>query len=227
MKRAVAAIRRYAGSEDPRVSAGNLVAMVLAWNTPFYPLYLRATAGPDILPGGWLTLCVFPLFLAVPAATRRWPLGGRVLLVVAAIANTVFCAWVLGEASGTALFLLPCIALAALVFRREERVPLCALLVLPAVAGVAAWGRLPASPFACAAAECASIFWMNAMSVAAVQIFLGFLATGLVSASGAVRAPSLVSASGLVRAPSLIGASGLVREPGAVAPMPPSTPPPR
>ena len=117
------------------------------------------------------------------------------LLAVAAIANTVFCAWVLGEASGTALFLIPCIALAALVFRREEIVPLFALLVLPAVAGVAMWGRLPASPFACAGAACAGIFWMNAMSVATVQMFLGLLATGLAGGPG-LGAPRLVSTSG-------------------------------
>ncbi len=103
---------RYVGSDDPRVGAANLVAMVLAWNTPFYPLYLRGTAGAGMWPGGWLMLCVFPAFLAVPALTRRWPTGGRVLLVTIGTANTLFCTWLLGEASGTPLFLLPCVTLA-------------------------------------------------------------------------------------------------------------------
>jgi hypothetical protein len=52
----VKALRRYVASDDPRVAAANLVAMVLAWNTPFYPLYLRGAAGAGIGLGAWLTL---------------------------------------------------------------------------------------------------------------------------------------------------------------------------
>jgi hypothetical protein len=184
--RALAALRRYAASDDPRVAAANLVALVLAWNTPFYPLYLWGSAGAGILPGGWLTLCVFPVFLSVPKATRRWPLSGRVLLVLAGTGNTLFCTWLLGEASGTQLFLVPCVSLAALLFRRAERVPLFGLLALPIVAGVALNGRYPVSPFVCAAASCSGIVWLNAVSVGILAAFLGVLATGLAGSDDSV-----------------------------------------
>jgi hypothetical protein len=171
----LSAMRRYAASEDPRVAAANLVALVLAWNTPFYPLYLLGAAGRDIWPGAWLTLCVFPVFLSVPAVTRRAKLWGRVLLVAVATGNTVFCTWLLGEPSGTQLFLLPCITLAALVFRRGERLAL--LMALPMVTGLLLHGRYPVSPFVCAGTGCASIVWLNAISVAVLLAFLGLLAS--------------------------------------------------
>lgn len=178
MKRALAALRRYVAADDPRVATANLVALVLAWNTPFYPLYLLGASGQGMRPGAWLTLCSFPVFLIVPAVTRWLPLAGRALLVTAGTVNTVFCTWVLGEASGTQLFLLPCITLAGLVFRREERIALFGFLALPIVCGLALDGRLPVSRFVCSAAACGAIVWLNAVSVAVLTAFFGLLATG-------------------------------------------------
>ncbi len=171
-----APLRRYVAADDPRVGAANLVAMVLAWNTPFYPLYLLGASGHAT----WLTVSVFPVFLAVPAVTRRNGFMGRVLLVLAGTVNTLFCTWILGEGSGTQLFLLPCISLAALLFRREERGALFVLLALPVVAGAALHGHYPVSPFVCSGLGCAGIVWLNAVSVAVLTAFLGVLATGLV-----------------------------------------------
>jgi hypothetical protein len=180
MKAALSLLRRYAAADDPRVAAANVVALVLAWNTPFYPLYLLGAAGASIRDAACLTLCSFPLFLAVPAITRWNPLLGRVVLVLGGTANTLFCTWVLSEASGTALFLLPCITLAALLFRRTEIKALAPLLLLPILAGVVLNGRYPYSPFACGGEACAAILWLNALSVAVLLAFLGLLATGMV-----------------------------------------------
>ena len=179
MKRLRAAVRHYAASTDPRVEAANWVALVLAWNAPFYPLYLMGLGGG---PGMWLTAWSLPLFLAIPALTRRHPFAGRVLLALAGSGHTLFCTWVLGEASGTHLFLLPCVTLAALLFRRRERAALFSLLALPILAGIMLDGRYPASPFACMGAVCAAILWLNAVSVAVLTAFLGLLATGLADA---------------------------------------------
>ena len=175
-------LRGYAAADDPRIAAANLVALVLAWNTPFYPLYLMGSAGSTLGGGVWLTLCVCPIFLAVPAVTRRHGLCGRLMLVIAGICNTVFCTWLLGEASGTTLFLLPCITLAALLFRRNEPFALFPLIALPILTGVALNGRYPASAFSCVGAECSGIVWMNAISVAILLAFLGVLATGSATA---------------------------------------------
>ena len=179
MKAALDWVRKYAAANDPRIAAANLVALVLAWNTPFYPLYLLGATGPAMQNGVWFTLFAFPVFLLVPAVTRWNGIWGRVLLVVTGTVNSLFCTWLLGEASGTALFLLPCITLAALVFRRVELGALFTLIALPIVAGVAMNGRYPISPFACIGADCASIVWLNAVSVAILLAFLGVLATGL------------------------------------------------
>jgi hypothetical protein len=179
MKRLFAAAKRYIAAGDPRVAAANFVALVLAWNTPFYPLYLIGAAGSAMRTAAWLTLCSFPVFLAVPVITQRDALLGRLLLVIAGIANTLFCTWLLGEASGTQLFLLPCITLAALVFRRTEPLALFSFLALPILAGAALNGRYPISPFACAGDACGHILWLNAISVAVLLAFLGTLATGM------------------------------------------------
>jgi len=179
MKSVFAAVRRYAAADDPRVAVANLVALVLAWNTPFYPLYLLGAAGPRMRDAAWLTLCSFPIFLAVPAITRWHGVWGRVLLVVAGTGNTLFCTWLLGEASGTPLFFLPCITLAALLFRRAESGALFPLLALPIVAGMVLNGRYPFSPFACTGPACSAIVWLNAVSVAILLAFLGVLASGL------------------------------------------------
>jgi hypothetical protein len=178
VRRAFAAIRGYIAADDPRVATANLVALVLAWNTPFWPLYLLGTAGEGMRPGAWLTLCSFPVFLAVPAVTRWHGLCGRALLAAAGSANTVFCTWVLGEASGTALFLLPCIMLAGLLFRRDERLALYGFLLLPILCGVALAGRVPVSPFVCSGAGCGAIVWLNAVSVAILLAFFALLASG-------------------------------------------------
>jgi hypothetical protein len=171
-------IRRYVAAEDPRVAAANLVALVLGWNTPFYPLYLLAAG---MRPGVWFTITAFPFFVLVPAVNRKYPFWGRVLLVAIGLGNTLFCTWLLGEASGTQLFLLPCITLAALLFRRDEPGALIGLLALPVVAGLALDGRYPMSPYACSGAACGGIVWLNAVSVAVLTVFLGWLAAGLQS----------------------------------------------
>ncbi len=179
MKAALSLVRRYAAADDPRVAAANLVALVLAWNTPFYPLYLLGAAGATMRDGAWLTLCSFPVFLAVPAITRWSAMWGRVILVAGGTANTLFCTWLLSEASGTALFLLPCITLVALLFRRAEIKALLPLMILPIAAGIVMNGRYPFSPFACRGAACAAIVWLNAVSVGVLLAFLGLLATGM------------------------------------------------
>jgi hypothetical protein len=118
--RAVAWLRRYAAHSDPATAAANLVAVVVASNGPFYPLYVLAIIGWDRV-GVWLTMLASPLFFAVPALSRRSPQAARVALPLIGIANTAWCAALLGPASGIVLFLLPCIMLAIMVPHGNER----------------------------------------------------------------------------------------------------------
>ena len=121
-------LRRYTSHPDPQAAAANWVAVVVGWNTPFYPLYLLAMPGGGIFPAGWLTLLATPVFLAVPAIMRRNALLGRLMVPGFGAANSVFGSWVLGPQSGTPLFLIPCAILAALLYRPRERLARLALL---------------------------------------------------------------------------------------------------
>jgi hypothetical protein len=113
-------LRRYVAHPDPATAAVNLVAVVVAGNGPFYPLYVLALIGWD-RTGAWLTMLASPVFFSVPAISRRCSRAGRVALPLIGTANTVWCAALLGGASGVEWFLLPCTVLAALVFRPAER----------------------------------------------------------------------------------------------------------
>ncbi len=100
--------------------AAGTVAVIVASNQPFYPVYLHAIAGSAAWPA-WLTLLSTPFFVAVPAVARRHSLAGRVLLPIAGVANTVLCVKLFGVASAVELFLFPRILLGAILFRPTER----------------------------------------------------------------------------------------------------------
>jgi hypothetical protein len=60
------------------------------------------------------------------------------------VVSTVFTIWVLGVSSGTEVFLAPCAALAALTFRRNERLLMLGLTTLP----LAVWYLMQLFPLA-------------------------------------------------------------------------------
>jgi hypothetical protein len=126
-----AAVRSFASHPDPLAEAGNWVALTIGSHLPFWPLYILWVAGWEALPSSLLTAALAPLFLAVPILTRRSSLMGRLATPVLGLANTVFVVWILGIDSGTEVFLVPCAALAALIFRRPERPLMLVLTALP------------------------------------------------------------------------------------------------
>jgi hypothetical protein len=172
MKRALA---RYLAHPDERVATGNLVALVLGWNTPFYPLYLLWAAGREAMPLGLLTLCVLPLFLSVPLLARRHKMAGRLLLALVAFGNIVFCTWLLGVASGTELFLMPCVLLPGLLFSRREWWALLPLIAAPLAAFYLLHPRYPAPPRDWSAAASAGMFALNAGSAGCLMAFFALL----------------------------------------------------
>ena len=164
----------YVNSNDSHVAAANFVAMVLAWNQPFYPLYLLGIIGehawvglPPVLSG--------IAFFAVPALARRWSLLGRIALPVFGMANTVLCLALLGERSGVTLFLIPCAMLAAMLFRWRERFVMLGVASLPLVVWLAVRGAMPPPPVDFTDAEYQSLFTLNAVSVGGLMVFLGWV----------------------------------------------------
>jgi len=170
-----AIIARYLAHPDDRVATGNLVALVLGWNTPFYPFWLRWAAGAEAWPWGFLTLSVLPLFLAVPPLSRRHPRLAMTMLAVVGLGNAMFCTWLLGEPSGTELFLTACILLPGLLFTRAQWRFLLPLLAAPLLAYFLLHDRYPPPPHAWSRAASAGMFALNAGSVGCLLAFFTLL----------------------------------------------------
>jgi hypothetical protein len=165
-------VRGYTAHPDPLVAAGNLIAVVIAWNQPFYPLYLYFLVGEGI-GVSFFTFLSTPFFLAVPAVARHHSLAGRALLPLTGMANTVMCAKLFGEASGVELFLAPCIMAAAMLFRRPERLVMLALVGLGLLAYVGLHGRYGTPYHLYSVAENARLFSLNALSAGTLVAFIG------------------------------------------------------
>lgn len=74
--RTLNALKDYKSSPDPLAALANTVALVVAGNQPFYPLYLYAIVGQSAWPV-WITLITTPFFTAIPVIARRSSLAGR------------------------------------------------------------------------------------------------------------------------------------------------------
>ena len=117
--RLIEALRAYPANADPFTSACNWIALIVAWNQPLYPFYVRWAVGGDWQVAFWTFLST-PFFLAVPAVARRSSLAGRAMLPLTGIANGLLSIKAFGPASGVSLFLIPCGLIAALGFRRID-----------------------------------------------------------------------------------------------------------
>lgn len=167
-------LRAYRDNPDPLAVLSNTVALVIAGNQPFYPLYLYAIVGQAAWPA-WLTLLTMPLFAAIPAVARRNALAGRLMLPVVGVANGVLAVKAIGLDTAVELFLLPCVLLSTLLFRANEKLAMAIAIACP----FAAYFILdPAvgSPLATySAAEYRSIINMHAFSVACLFAMIGFV----------------------------------------------------
>ncbi|PTM40027.1 hypothetical protein [Bosea sp. 124] len=173
-RRIVAALRDYAAHPDPRAALANAVALVVASNQPFYPLYIYWTVSPTIWPS-YVSFLSTPLFLAVPALMRRSTLLGRATLLFAGIGNTALCRAALGGVSGVDVFLFPCLVLALLLFRRSER---AVGLGFAAIAGAVYLGpaALPGvDGHLYAAGEYEALQRLNFISAATLTALIGLL----------------------------------------------------
>lgn len=167
-------VREYTENPDPLAKAAGTIAIVVAVNQPFYPLYLHAIVGAAAWPA-WFTLLSTPLFLMVPAVARRNSLAGRALLPVAGVANTVLGVKLLGLASAVELFLLPCVLLGVILFRTSERRAMVPMLALPFAAYLGLDWNLGPPMHVFSPGEYNSIVALHAMSVAGLFVLVGLL----------------------------------------------------
>ena len=186
-------LRAYTASDDPRVSACNTIAMVIAWNQPYYPLYLWWIVGRDAwvgIPDAFSGI----LFFAVPAIARRSGMLGRVAMVVLSVANVVFCSMMLGEAAGVQLLFLPCGMLAAMLFTWRERFVMLAMTALPLVVWLMTRGRLDIPLVRFSPEAYASLFTLNAVSAGSLMVFFGWLLAGISRAEADQSLPERATA---------------------------------
>lgn len=170
----------YASNDDPLVASCNFIALVVASNQPFYPLYVYWTVSEHISPT-FLTFLSTPLFLAVPAVARRWPKFGRALLPLTGMANTVLSASVFGAASGVEIFLIPCALIAAAFFRSSERLLALTLVGLALIIYLGLGGLYGAPMHLYSPAEYQAFSRLNAMSAGTLTVFVGLMISGLLS----------------------------------------------
>lgn len=139
-------VAAYAADEDPLTSASNRLALILASNQPFYPLYVRWVTG-EANGALALTFLSTPFFLASPWIAKRFPGVGRLWFPTIGAINTFFCGFVFGDASGVEWFLLPCIVITILSCRSTERAALVVYSATLVLAFVLLHGRYGETPF--------------------------------------------------------------------------------
>lgn len=166
---------KYAGHREALTTASNRTAVILAANTPFYPLYLYFILGRAGLPWLLFSAISLPFFITTLALARRRGVVGRAWLCGVATLNSVYVTWLLGEASGTALFLLPCTGLALLSFRRRELVPLVMFSALPGALFLLLHGHFPAPPTLYSSAQYHSLRVLNEISVVSISFVLVYV----------------------------------------------------
>jgi lysylphosphatidylglycerol synthetase-like protein (DUF2156 family) len=159
-----------AADEDPLAAGCNKIALVLAGNVPLYPIYLYFSLRHAGLPVILYTLVALPFFAATIPVSKRGSLAGRVWLNFWAVINSIFVTWLLGEASGTALFLIPCLALAVLSFRKAEFWLMAGMVALPYGLLLLTRWHFPAPPVDFSPAQDRSLLTLSEVSVASITV---------------------------------------------------------
>jgi hypothetical protein len=175
----------YAAHRDPSAAAINIIALMLAWNGPLYPVYVVLLTGWDGLPWCLATMLISPFFYAIPWVSRMSSRAARLALPVIGAANTLWCMKLFGVKSGVGLFLFPCIVLTALLYRYRERwlmFPLLGVMLLLEFIPARVFGApiIPLTP-----EESARLSALNAGSVA---FLLGFIVLKFIDIARALDA---------------------------------------
>ena len=180
IQRMLAWLSAYKDHPDPVTKVANTIALVVAGNQPFYPLYLYAIVGSASWPA-WFTLLTMPLFALVPAVSRRHSLAGRAMLPIVGTINGILAVKLIGTDTAVELFLLPCVLLAVILFRMTERVVMAAVIVVPFAAYLVLDPQVGAPLKIYSADEYRSIIAMHAFSVASLLALTGYLFASILS----------------------------------------------
>jgi hypothetical protein len=120
-----------------------------------------------------------PFFLLVPILARRAPLAARLALPIVGALDTLFETKLFGEASGTLLFMAPCVMLAALSFHAVEKWWQRGLAAGLYVVFALAYGRLGQALNMWSPDELQTLFGINAFAVASLMAFTAIRYAGI------------------------------------------------
>lgn len=168
------ALRRMTAHRDPRMAYGNMIALLVGSNQPFFPLTLYAVLGDAARPSLWGVLSTF-VFCAMPIVARRDPMQAKILLSLYASLHTAGYAVLMGQGAGFELFFLPCILLAALLFPARQKVIGWSLCAVPLLLYLVLQ-RLQIHPHSYSGETVATLWQINAVSVACLTAMMGMLA---------------------------------------------------
>ncbi len=180
--RAIDHVRSYAAHPDPLVASANFIALLVASNQPFYPLYVYWFATTNIEPV-WYTFLSTPFFLAVPALSRWSTLAGRALLPLAGIGNTILCAQLFGVQSAVEIFFIPCAVLAMLLFRPAERMLGLAIAGIAFLAFLLLGSRYGTPMVAYDVEEYAALVRLNASSAGLLTVCAALIFSNVLAAT--------------------------------------------
>ncbi|MDE1995266.1 MAG: hypothetical protein KGI75_22375, partial [Rhizobiaceae bacterium] len=147
-------------------------------NKPFYPLYVWWLVGNGVQASLW-TLAAAPFFLAIPLIARSHPLAARTALPLVGAFDTIFETKLFGQASGTEFFLAPCMMLAALAFRAEEKRWQRGLAVFLFCAMALQHGRLGEALHLWSNNDLSTLLGLNTFAVATLMTFIALRYAGI------------------------------------------------
>lgn len=156
-------VTNFVADADPLTEASNRLALIVASNQPFYPLYINWITG-ETSPLLALTFLSTPLFIASPWVARRLPGVGRLWFPAVGAINTFFCTAIFGVASGVELFLLPCLIIATLSCRAGERRALLACIAMIVGTFILLQGRYGPALFKAEPAQLSTLSALNSYS---------------------------------------------------------------
>lgn len=160
-------------SVDARAAATASIAWLVVINKPIYPLYVWWFVGTGTAVA-WVTAVSAPLFLAIALGAARRPFAARVALPLVGAVDTVVATALLGQASGTELFFVPCLLLSLAAFSPEEHRPVRLLVAGLFVVFVACHEALGAGIVPWTAEQASRLRDINIFAVASLSAFIGW-----------------------------------------------------
>ncbi len=154
------------------------VALVVVANKPFYPLYIWWFVGSGTAVS-LAALISMPAFAAIALVAKRRGFLARAAIPVVGVIDTSFLAILFGRSSGTMLFFGPCMMLAALSFRPSEAKLQYVVVCVVFTVSILTWWFSGAPVHPWSDEQLATVFNINAFSVAGLMTFIGLRYAGI------------------------------------------------